>query len=155
MQTRGLLSSVGVMVATALMAVAGHTLVVARVHAGDRIEFEGGWITRILGIAAPGVDDPVGREALRFVRECLDGRRVAVFTWTTDNTAAGIVHDEEGLPFAEIGFGEDEAIDLGARLLALGLARVDGDHLPAHLVYYREIEAEARAARRGIWRVAP
>jgi endonuclease YncB( thermonuclease family) len=81
----------------------------------------------------------------------VEGERVKVFTLTTDNTASGIVRDADGMPFAEILLGPARNIDLGAALLSKGLARVDEASLPDHLAHYREIEAEARRLRLGIW----
>jgi len=131
--------------------VAANTLTVARVHAGDIVEFQGGWKTRLTGIIAPGPTDPIGYQAFDFTKRRLEGQVVAVFTWTTDNTSAGIVYGDDGLPFAKIMYGEDMSLDISALLLERGYARVDGDHLPDGYERYWEIERVARNKRLGIW----
>ena len=131
--------------------VAANTLTVARVHAGEIIEFEGGWKTHLTGIIVPSPRDPIGYQAFDFTKRRLEGKFVAVFTWTTDNTAAGIVHGEDGLPFAKVMYGEGRSIDIAALLLEKGYAQVDDDHLPEGYEHYREIEREAREKQLGIW----
>jgi endonuclease YncB( thermonuclease family) len=74
-----------------------------------------------------------------------------MLTWTTDNTAATIVRDDAGRPFAQILFGEGLALDIAALLLEKGLARVDADHLPDFCEHYVEIERVARENGVGIW----
>lgn len=128
-----------------------NVLTVSRVHTGDLIEFEGGWTTRLTGIKAPAMGTPAGEQAFDFTRRRLEGKRVKVFTYTTDNTAAGIVKDAEGRPFAHILFGPELSTDINALLLEMGLAQIDEAYLPADLVHYREIQAEARAKKVGIW----
>ncbi len=131
--------------------VAANTRVVARVEAGDLIEIEGGWITRLTGISVPPPSDPIGWQAYDFTKRRLEGQTVAMFTWTRDNTAATIVRDDEGYPFARIQFGKGFAMDIAALLLERGLARVDADHLPAFCEHYLEIERVARENGVGIW----
>lgn len=132
-------------------AVAANTRVVTHVHAGDLIEVEGGWTTRLTGISVPPSSDPIGWQAYDFTKRRLEGQRVAMFTWTTDNTAATIVRDDAGRPFAQILFGEGLALDIAALLLEKGLARVDADHLPDFCEHYVEIERVARENGVGIW----
>jgi endonuclease YncB( thermonuclease family) len=74
-----------------------------------------------------------------------------VFTLTTDNTAAGIVRHQDGAAFAVIKYGKGLTVDLNAELLAKGFARLNGMDLPEELSHYRQLEAEARAAGRGLW----
>jgi len=128
-----------------------NVLTVSRVHSGDLIEFQGGWTTRLTGVKAPATDTPAGKQALVFTKQQLEGKRVKVFTYTTDNTAAGIVKDAEGNPFARILFGPELSTDINALLLEMGLAQIDEAYLPAELDHYREIQAEARAKKVGIW----
>ena len=131
--------------------VAANTLTVARVHAGDIVEFEGGWKTRLTGIIVPSPRGLVGYQAFDFTKRHLEGKVVAVFTWTTDNTAAGIVHGEDGLPFAKVMYGKGLSIDIAALLLEKGYARVNDDRLPEGYEHYREIEQKARGMKVGIW----
>ena len=130
---------------------AGNTRVVAHVHAGDLIEIEGGWTTRLTGIRVPPPNDPVGWQAYEFTKRRLEGQTVAMFTWTTDNTAATIFRDQDGRPFATIMFGKDLATDIAVLLLENGLARVDREHLPEHCQHYLEIERKARELGLGTW----
>ena len=132
-------------------AAAANTLTVVRVHAGDIIEFEGGWKTHLTGIIVPSPHDPIGYQAFDFTKRRLEGKIVAVFTWTTDDTAAGIVHGEDGLPFAKVMYGKDLSIDIAALLLENGYARVNKDNLPEVYEHYREIEQKARGKGLGIW----
>lgn len=124
---------------------------IAKVHAGDVVEMAGGWKTRITGIRSPAPDSPVGQDALAFTRRLVEGQQVKMITLTTDNTAAGIVYDHDGMPFAEFRFGHGLALDLGAELLRRGLAYVDYNCLPEDLWHYRDIEEEARTKQVGMW----
>jgi len=130
---------------------AANTLIVAEVHAGDLVEFEGGFTVHLTGIVVPGPRTQVGWEAFDFTKRRLEGKQVAVFTWTTDNTAAGIVRGEDGLAFAKIVYGKDLSIDVAAELLENGYARVDPEHLPEGFEHYREIERQAKDQKLGIW----
>lgn len=128
-----------------------NTLTVTRVEAGDVIVLGDGWKTRVAGILVPGPKDPVGYRAFDFTKRHAEGAVVKVVTWTVDNTAAGIVRDEQGLPRATILFGLGWAHDLAERLLAEGLARVDLTMLPENCRHYLEIEAEAKGRGVGLW----
>ena len=125
---------------------------VAKVHQGDLIEIEGGWVTRLTGIRAPVIDEPFGKEAYDFTCNAVEGKRVALFTWTTNNLTSGIVHDEEGKPFGTILYGEAYAKELNAELLKRGLAKVDSKYLPDDVAEtYRKLETEAKDQGIGIW----
>ncbi len=128
-----------------------NTLVVAKVHGGDLVEFQGGFTIHLTGIVVPNRNTQIGWEAYDFTKRRLEGKRVAVFTWTTDNTAAGIVFGEDGLAFAKISYGKGLSVDIAVELLERGYARVDPDHLPEGYDHYREIERRARDQKLGIW----
>jgi len=136
---------------------AANTLVVAEVHAGDLVEFEGGFTVHLTGIEVPGCSTEIGRKAFDYTKGLLEGKLVAVFTWTTDNTAAGIVRGEDGLAFAKImysvGLLNDKGVsaDIAAELLEHGFAKVNSDRLPEDFGHYREIERRARDQKVGIW----
>ena len=130
---------------------AANTRLIVRVHAGDLIEIEGGWTTRLTGISVPPPNDPIGWQAYDFTKRRLEGQTVAMFTWTRDNTAATIVRDEEGRPFARIQFGKGFVTDIAVLLLQRGLARVDMQHLPDDCRHYFEIEQAAREEGVEIW----
>ncbi len=128
-----------------------NTLTVTRVEAGDVIVLGDGWKTRLTGILVPAPRDPVGYRAFDFTKRSLEGKIVKVFTFTTDNTAAGIVRDEDGLPRAKILFGKGLATDIAELLLEKGYARVDDSMLPEDCEHYRDIEAEAKNRGVGLW----
>ena len=133
-----------------------NTLVVAEVRGGCIVEFEGGFTVHLTGIVAPGPETQVGLEAYDFTKRRLEGKRVAVFTRTTDNTAAGIVYGEDGLAFAKIVYGGRSSgtgagIDIAAQLLERGYARVDPDHLPDGYEHYLDIEQRAKERKLGLW----
>ena len=128
-----------------------NTLVVAKVRGGDLVEFQGGFTVHLTGIVVPDRNTLIGWEAYDLTKRRLEGKRVAVFTWTTDNTAAGIVFGEDGLAFAKISYGKGLSVDIAVELLERGYARVDPDHLPEGYDHYREIEGRARDQKLGIW----
>lgn len=130
---------------------AAHTLVVAKVEGGCIVQFEGGFRVHLTGITVPGPETEVGWAAYDYAKRRLEGTRVAVFTWTTDNTAAGIVCGDDGLAFAKIMYGRGLSIDIAAELLERGLARVDTERLPDGCEHYREIERDAKARGLGLW----
>jgi endonuclease YncB( thermonuclease family) len=144
-------------ISIAAVPASANTLIVAEVHSGDLVEFEGGFTVHLTGIAAPDRQTQIGWEAFDFTKRRLEGKRVAVFTWTTDNTAAGIVFGDDGLAFAKIVYGnglsndKGASTDIAAELLERGFARVDPDHLPEGYEHYREIERRARDQKLGIW----
>jgi len=76
---------------------------------------------------------------------------VKIFTWTTDNTAAGIVHDENGYPFVEIEYWKGEYLSFNELLLKKGYARVDQKYLLENLKHYINIEREAREKGLRTW----
>ena len=147
-----------ILAASMAIPVAANTLVVAEVSSGNTIEFEGGFAVHLAGVSVPDPDTPIGRRAHEFVKLRIEGKRVAVFTWTTDNTAAGIVHGEDGLAFAKIVYGrglsgKGSGTDIAAELLELGYARVDSKHLPDGYEHYRDIERRAKRQHLGLWAV--
>jgi hypothetical protein len=121
-----------------------NTLTVKTVHDGGTVEFEGGFTVHLKGISVPGPKTQIGWLAYDFTKRRLEGKVVAVFTWTTDNTAAGIVHGRDGLPFATIRYGKGFATDIAADLLARGLARIDLELAPGGCEHYPEIERRAK-----------
>ena len=145
---------IAMLVTMCLMAVNpvwSNTGTVTKVEAGDLIVIGDNWKTRISGIRVSDVRDPVGFRAFDFTKRHVEGAVVKLFTWTTNNIAAGIVRDENGLPRAKILFGKGWSEDLAERLLAQGLAWVDETMLPEDCEHYRAIEAEARRRGVGLW----
>lgn len=145
----------GTLIATSLLLISGlahaNTLTVTHVHAGDVIEFEGGWKTHLAGVTVPDPTTSIGYKAYDFAKRQLEGKVVAVFTCTTDNTSAGIVYGEDGLPIAKIMFGRALATDVAALLLEKGYARVDENCPSEGFGAYKEIERNARRQRAGMW----
>lgn len=130
---------------------AANTRTIVAVHPGCVLELEGGWRTHLTGVVVPGVDTEIGRQALDFCIDRVHGQLVKMFTLTTDDRASGIVRGDDGLPFAEILYGDGLDRDLAAELLRRGLARIDETRLPAHLGHYRDVERQARNRGLGVW----
>jgi endonuclease YncB( thermonuclease family) len=137
---------------SAPLAAGGNTGTVVEVIDGDVVRFGESFVARLVGVSAPPRDSPFGETVFEFTRSELEGELVTLFTWTTDDTAAGIVYDREGRAFVQIFIGEDLPKSFNELLLERGFAEVDEEHLPAHLAErYRELERAARRRRVGIW----
>ncbi|OGD22030.1 MAG: hypothetical protein A2W03_15710 [Candidatus Aminicenantes bacterium RBG_16_63_16] len=142
-------------VVTALVAAisaAGHTGIIQRVLSGDLLQIGDTFVARLTGISAPSRDELIGYQIYDFTRRELEGQTVAIFTWTTDNTAAGIVHDEKGYPFVRVYYGKQASVCFNEVLLKKGYARVDLKYLPEDLKHYVDLEKEAREKGLGIWK---
>jgi len=144
-------------VMAAAVTAAANTGVVKKVLGGDIVQFGDAFIARLTGLRAPRLGEPLGREAYEFTLKELEGKQVQLATWTTDNTAAGIVHDEEGFPFVLIRYGQfsrERGFELcfNEVLLKKGYARVDLKYLPDELKHYLALEKEAREKGLGIWK---
>jgi len=128
-----------------------NTGVVKKVLSGDLVQIGDTFIARLTGIKAPLRDETLGYRIFDFTKRELEGKTVKFSTWTTDNTAAGIVHDENGYPFVEIEYGPGESLIFNEVLLKKGYARVDKKHLPDNIKHYLDLEREAREKGVGIW----
>ena len=133
------------------ISVLGNTGVVEKILAGDRVRIGGSFVARLTGIAAPPTTDVLGREIHDFTKRELEGKTVKFFTWTKDDTAAGIIRDENGNPFVQIYYGEGMSVSFNEVLLKKGYAKVDPDYLPENLRHYLDLEREAREKGLGIW----
>jgi len=150
-----------------------NTLTIEKVISGDRIQIKGWEIVRLTGIKVPGLDEPFGKEAYQFAKQELEGKLVEIATYTTDNTAAGIVRDKDGLCLVNVIYGDighekkakpdsshvrspeysmPKTTDFNALMLYKGLAKVDKSYLPENLKYYIEIEKLAQKEKAGIWK---
>jgi endonuclease YncB( thermonuclease family) len=129
-----------------------NTGVVKKVLSGDLVQIGDTFVARLTGITAPPRDEALGYKIYDFTKRELEGKTVKIFTWTTDNTAAGIVYDENGYPFVEIEFLEGESMSFNEILLKKGYARVDKNYLPQNLKHYLDLEKEAREKGLGIWK---
>lgn len=130
----------------------GNTGTVTKVLGGDVVRIGGSFVARLTGVAAPDTSDALGKEVFAFTKKELEGKLVKLFTWTTDNTAAGIVHDSEGRAFIQIYYGEDFATSFNELLLEKGFVKVDDTYIPEELAErYRELEKKARERGLGIW----
>jgi len=147
---RGLL--VMAMVLTAAIFAAGNIGVVKKVLSGDIVQIGDTFVARLTGIKAPPKSDPLGSMIYDFTKRELEGQMVKLSTWTTDNTAAGIVHDSQGYPFVQIYYGKGTAVCFNEVMLKKGYARVDPEYLPDELEHYRDLEKEAREKGLGIWK---
>jgi len=139
-------------VLAAVMTAAANTGLVKKVLGGDLVQFGKTFVARLTGIRAPGPDEPLGREVYDFTKKELEGKTVVLITWTTDNTAAGIVYDEDGRPRVQIFYGNGFAMSFNEVMLKKGYARVDPKYLPADLKHYLDLEREAKEKGLGIWK---
>jgi endonuclease YncB( thermonuclease family) len=129
-----------------------NTGVVKKVLSGDLVQIGDTFVARLTGIKAPPQDETLGYKIYDFTKRELEGKTVKLFTWTTDNTAAGIVHDENGYPFVEIEYWKGKSLSFNEVLLKKGYARVDRKYLPDNLKHYLDFEKEAREKGLGIWK---
>lgn len=132
---------------------AGNIGLVKKVLSGDLVQIGDTFVARLTGIKAPQRGEALGREIFDFTRRELEGQTVKLFTWTTDNTAAGIVHDEKGYPLVQIYYGKGNAVSFNEVMLKKGYAKVDLKYLPDELKHYIDLEKEAREKGLGIWKV--
>ena len=129
-----------------------NTGTIKKVLSGDLVQIGDTFVARLTGITAPPPDEALGYKIYDFTKRELEGKTVKLFTWTTDNTAAGIVYEENGHPFVEIEYWkEGEYLSFNEVLLKKGYARVDQKFLPDHLKHYLDLEKEAKEKGLGIW----
>jgi len=126
--------------------------VIKKVLSGDLVQFGDTFVARLTGIKAPERNEPLGYEIYDFTKRELEGQTVKLFTWTTDNTAAGIVYDDKGYPLVQIFYGKGAAVSFNEVMLKKGYARVDLKYLPDDLKHYIDLEKEAREKGLGIWK---
>ncbi|MBU0519715.1 hypothetical protein KJ564_12365 [bacterium] len=112
-----------------------NTRVVDDVQPGGVLSF-GEFQARLTGLDVPGLDHRMGLEIWDFIKREIHGKKVQLFTWTTNNQASGIVRDDAGYAFAQIKYGKNWSNNLNELLLQKGYARVDADHLPEDLQHY-------------------
>lgn len=152
-RARGLLAA---LLAVAITA-AANIGVVTKVLSGDLVRVGDSFRARLTGIRAPLRNEPLGNEIYDFTKRQLEGQTVRLVTWTTDNTAAGIVYDEEGYARVQIFYGQlsgekGGGVSFNEVMLKKGYARVDPKYLPDELKHYLDLEKEARAQGAGIWK---
>jgi len=150
-----LLSAAAVLAAA--VTAAANIGVVSRVLGGDLVQFGNTFRARLTGIRAPQRNEPLGYEIYDFTKRQLEGQTVRLFTWTTDNTAAGIVYDEEGYARVQIFYGrisgeKGGGVSFNEVMLKKGYARVDPRYLPDDLKHCYVLEKEARENGLGIWK---
>ena len=129
-----------------------NTGVVKKVLSGDLVQIGDTFVARLTGIKAPPREDTLGYKIYDFTKRALEGKTVKFFSWTTDNTANGIVRDENGYPFIKIEYGEGESLCFNEILLKKGYARVDREYLPENSKHYLDLEKEAQEKGLGIWK---
>jgi endonuclease YncB( thermonuclease family) len=130
----------------------GNTAVVKKVISGDIIQLSGTFKARLTGIKAPSRSDPLGYKIYDFTKRELEGKLVKIFTWTKDNTRAGIVYDKNGYAFVEIFYDKDASQCFNELLLKKGYAQIDHEFLPDNLRHYIALEKRARENGLGIWK---
>ena len=145
----------GIAAAVGLLAIAvlppGNVMRIDEVLSGDLVRIGDTFKARLTGVKAPGRNEPLGSEVYDFTKRELEGQTVKLFTWTTDNTAAGVVYDEDGCARVQIFYGKRADVSFNEVLLKKGYARVDPKFLPDELNHYYDLEKEARDKGLGIW----
>jgi creatinine amidohydrolase len=144
-----LLVAAGVL--AAVIAAGANIGFVKKVLSGDLVQIGDSFLARLTGIRAPERTEPFGNEIYDFARKELEGQTVKLITWTKDNTAAGIVYDEQGYARVQIFYGRQSAVSFNEVLLKKGYARIDLKYLPDSLKHYITLEKEARDKGLGIW----
>lgn len=131
----------------------GNTGVVTDIVRSDIVTIGESFTARLTGvIVLSSGSSEIDEEISSFTREELYGKLVKLFTWTTDNTAAGIVYDADGYPFVTIYYGENFDKCFNEILLSKGFAEVDTLWLPQDRLYYMDLEKSARENGLGIWK---
>jgi len=131
----------------------GNTGTVTEVIRGDIVTIGESFTARLTGVKVLTSDSSeIGERILNFAKEELQGSLVKLFTWTTDNTAAGIVYDSNDYPFVTIYYGENFEKCFNEILLSKGFAEVDTLWLPQDRLYYMDLEKHARENGLGIWK---
>ena len=128
-----------------------NTGTIDEVLSGDLVRIGESFVARLTGIKAPPRNEIMGYQIYDFTKREIEGKKIKLFTWTTDNTAAGIVRDEEDRAFVQIYYGKGMKTSFNELLLKKGYARVDTAYLPDELHHYLELEKEAREKGLGIW----
>lgn len=134
------------------VAAAADVRVVDQVLSGDVVRIGDAFVARMTGLRAPSRNEPLGQEIYDFTKREIEGRAVRLVTWTTDNTAAGIVYDGDGRAFIQIFYGRGNIVSFNEVLLKKGYARVDLEYLPEDLKHFLDLEKKARAKGLGVWR---
>jgi len=127
-----------------------NTGTIDEVLSGDLVRIGDSFIARLTGIKAPPRNEIMGYRIYDFTKREIEGKKVKFFTWTTDNTAAGIVREDDHA-FVQIYYGKGMETSFNEVLLKKSYARVDKEFLPDDLKHYLEIEKEAREKGLGIW----
>ncbi len=120
---------------------------VLRVIDGDTFVLEPNVTVRMLGVDAPEVshpqhtEDPYGKESQNFLRALLEGKKIELQFDTKKE-------DTYGRTLAYVSL---EGVDIQAKLLKEGYARVYIGSVFSKQAEYRTYEMEARAAGKGMW----
>ena len=150
-RTKSGLLAAAIVLAASIYA-AGNIGLVKKVLSGDLVQIGDTFVARLTGIRAPERNERLGYEIYDFTKRELEGQTVKLFTWTRDNTAAGIVYDEQGYARVQIFYGIGAAMSFNEVMLKKGYARVDPKYLPDDLKHYLDLEKEAREKGLGIWK---
>ena len=112
---------------------------------GDRLQIVSGdlaTLCQLIGIRAPSFGEPCFDDSAQFLNRLVEGRMVQGTVYR---------HDAHMRAHFRGYVGE---LDLNLEMIRQGYARYDGtDLLDADL--FRQVENEARQARRGIWQYVP
>lgn len=116
---------------------------------GDTLLLATGELVRLIGVDAPEREgpytraEPFGVEAAAFTRTAAQGRRIRLEVGPERRDAYG-----RTLAYVHV-----DDLDLNAEILRRGLARAYRRFPHPRLEEFLALEAEARAAGRGLWRV--
>lgn len=119
---------------------------VIKVIDGDTIIIEGGERVRYIGIDAPEMDKPFGKEAYELNRHLVEGKRVRLEKDVSDSDRYGRL-----LRYVFV-----DGIFVNGELVRQGLARARA--YPPDLKYQeilKALEEEAKKQKRGIWSNVP
>lgn len=115
---------------------------VVKVIDGDTVVIEGGMKVRYIGINAPEMDEPFGKEAYEFNRQLVEGKRVRLEKDISDRDRYGRL-----LRYVFV-----DGVFVNGELVRQGLARAKA--YPPDLKYQdilKKLEEEAKEHKRGIW----
>ncbi|HEX7124423.1 MAG TPA: thermonuclease family protein [Thermodesulfobacteriota bacterium] len=125
----------------------GRAALVRKAVDGDTLLLATGEMVRLIGVDAPETDgpytraEPFGTRAAAFVREAAEGRRIRLEIGPERRDAYG-----RTLAYVHV-----DDLDLNAELIRRGLARAYRRFPHRRLDEFVRLEAEARAAGRGLW----
>lgn len=128
---------------------------VKRVIDGNTLELDDGVEVRLLGVDAPGIDEPFGKEAAEFARKMAEGQEVRLeYDQTRKDKDGGILARVRVLGphfMSHEGLCGQQNFVLNEEIIYQGLGRMDTEYPFREMERYEEFEKEAKEAGRGLW----